>query len=232
MTALRLTGILVSWAILLQSVEFLFIRKSPIERMLNSLRALLSCGLLMGSLVGAPFDPALFGILALMNWAALWPFFGLFNGGSDTLGMMLLIALAFTRLEGMSEKVLIWMGCLSLLSYFLSGVRKGLRREWWTGEALRAFLGGSRVSVLGDSGWISSGAWVRCAGPLVVVAQVLAPVWVLWGGAGPWVLLAGGIFHLMNFVFFGLNRFFWVWIASYPAVVWLGSRGPSLASFH
>ena len=31
-------------------------------------------------------------------------------------------------------------------------------------------------------------------------------------------LAAGVVFHLVNFITFGLNRFFWVWCASYPAI--------------
>ena len=39
------------------------------------------------------------------------------------------------------------------------------------------------------------------------------------------VLLAlAGLFHLANACLFGLNRFFWTWLAVYPAIVWLQDR--------
>jgi hypothetical protein len=42
---------------------------------------------------------------------------------------------------------------------------------------------------------------------------------VLWAALGIAVL-----FHLANACLFGLNRFVWVWIAAYPAILWLQSR--------
>jgi hypothetical protein len=33
-----------------------------------------------------------------------------------------------------------------------------------------------------------------------------------------------GLFHLANACLFGLNRFLWFWIASYPSILWLQAR--------
>jgi len=32
------------------------------------------------------------------------------------------------------------------------------------------------------------------------------------------------VFHLGNACIFGLNRFFWVWLAAYPSILWLQGR--------
>jgi hypothetical protein len=37
-------------------------------------------------------------------------------------------------------------------------------------------------------------------------------------------LCVAALFHLANAVLFGLNRFLWVWIASYPSILWLHGR--------
>jgi hypothetical protein len=232
MIFIRLTGILIAWAVLLQSVEFLILGRSNRERVWSLLRILFSAGLLICGVAGIPFDPAWFAVLALMNWVSLLPFFGLFNGGSDTMGMMLLIALAFTRFEGTTEKVLLWIASLSLLSYFLSGLRKGFHGKWWNGEALKNFILGSPVSLPFGASLLSGAGWLERAGLSVVIAQILGPLLVIAGVAVPWVLLAGVVFHLLNFIFFGLNRFFWVWLATYPAVFWLGSSPLIRASLY
>jgi hypothetical protein len=49
----------------------------------------------------------------------------------------------------------------------------------------------------------------ECALPVVWVKPTWAPVY----------LLIGAFFHLGNFLIFGLNRFFFAWIAAYPALL-------------
>ena len=37
-------------------------------------------------------------------------------------------------------------------------------------------------------------------------------------------LVGAACFHLANAFLFGLNRFFWTWIAAYPSLIWLQER--------
>lgn len=37
-------------------------------------------------------------------------------------------------------------------------------------------------------------------------------------------LALAALFHLANACLFGLNRFFWTWLAVYPALIWLQGR--------
>jgi hypothetical protein len=37
-------------------------------------------------------------------------------------------------------------------------------------------------------------------------------------------LTVAALFHLANACLFGLNRFFWTWVATYPAILWLQDR--------
>jgi hypothetical protein len=37
-------------------------------------------------------------------------------------------------------------------------------------------------------------------------------------------LTIAGLFHLVNACLFGLNRFFWIWPAAYPVIMWLQHR--------
>jgi len=37
-------------------------------------------------------------------------------------------------------------------------------------------------------------------------------------------LFVAAVFHLANACLFGLNRFFWIWPAAYPVVIWFQYR--------
>ena len=37
-------------------------------------------------------------------------------------------------------------------------------------------------------------------------------------------LAVAALFHFANACLFGLNRFFWIWIAAYPSILWLNER--------
>jgi hypothetical protein len=214
--ALRWTGALIAWAIFLQAIELSLMPAHGMYRILNKTRAILAFFILVFCGSGAPVPLSLYGLLAVLSWVALWPWLGLFNGGSDAMGMMVMIALYAAGLGLPPEHALLWIACLSALSYFLSGVRKASQQAWWNGRALRDFLKNSRVSVPGWACRFAEGALPRIAGPGVVLFQLAMPA-LLWSGAAPVALLTGMVFHFLNFLFFGLNRFFWVWMATYPA---------------
>jgi hypothetical protein len=50
----------------------------------------------------------------------------------------------------------------------------------------------------------------ECTAPLVLISQQLASIWCAIAVA----------FHLLVFRFFGLNRFFWAWVTTLPAIVY------------
>jgi hypothetical protein len=50
--------------------------------------------------------------------------------------------------------------------------------------------------------------------------EVLMPIAVLHPVALKVGLAIAGCFHLANALLFGLNRFFWIWIAAYPSLFW------------
>jgi len=37
-------------------------------------------------------------------------------------------------------------------------------------------------------------------------------------------LIVAITFHFANACLFGLNRFFWIWLAAYPSILWLQER--------
>jgi hypothetical protein len=156
---------------------------------------------------------------------------GAFNGGSDFMTIAVLTGVLIAHgLEqlGLSEfgprLGLIYIAVQSASSYFISGWVKLLSADWRNGRALIWFLDTSIY------------------GPLPATSQFRRPFvaalaswgFILWEGTLPLALMdirltlafcAGGmIFHFLVFWYFGLNRFFFAWIASYPALIFLASQ--------
>jgi hypothetical protein len=219
--AARLTEILLALAFLQQGAEHL--RGFRDERVLFLIRAVLCVLVILG--VAAPWP--LVG-LALLSLVILQRFQGPYNGGSDRMGLLALWCLALSRLMPTlqtKEAFFGYLGVQLVLSYFISGGVKIVNPDWRSGRALR--------DVFQFSAYPVSEALRRWAGrPRVLSAMSWAVI--LFELAFPLTLLSrptlvvglaiAATFHLANACLFGLNRFFWTWLAMYPAILWLQAR--------
>ncbi len=194
-------------------------------RLMLGVRGLLAVVLMLGYLPGAgAWVLFVIGLLLLFRWR------GAFNGGSDFMTLVALTGLLLAHAVGQwtdpaqGWRVALWYVTLhSLTSYFVSGWVKLMRREWRTGAALPAFLD------TGVYGPLSPDSVFRR--PLV--ARTCAWAFTLWEGCFPAALLderlavafcvVAALFHFLVFFFFGLNRFFWAWMVSFPAVMYAAS---------
>jgi len=173
----------------------------------------------MGLLFPAHFAAAAQLGLAL-SIVTLFRFLGAFNGGSDAMTLVCFTGLCLGAVK--PEWGLYWVGVQSVLSYFLSGMRKAFNPSWWNGRALRVFLDSSVARASGVESWLNRDSQIfRWTSAGVVIFQVGFPVWVFFPEGVNLALILGAGFHFANFLFFGLNRFFWIWIASYPAILFL-----------
>lgn len=191
-------------------------------RALLLLRLALALGLMLGglNLAGAV---VLFGIalVLLLRWR------GAFNGGSDFMTLVgltgLLIAHVVGAFKGMEFgwRAGLWYVTLqAITSYFVSGWVKLLHPSWRTGRALPQFLD------TGIHGPLAQGSVFRQPG----LGRTMSWLFTVWEGLFPLSLLdprlalvfcsVAGMFHFLVFRFFGLNRFFWAWVATFPAVIW------------
>lgn len=211
-------GVLISFAVFLQSLEMLRLKPYPWPIVKSEmpwlLRPLLRPypvlpWLRLGAAMIAPLFPhwSVVLVLFLTSWLIAVRWRGTFNGGSDSMTIHILAAW-FVYL---SEPDNAWVerGCLYYvalqltLSYFTAGVAKLRNPEWRNGQALTRFvpLKAGAVSAL-----------------LLIGFECLFPLALL----GPWVcagfVAAGIVFHLLNSYYLGLNRFFFVWLAAYPAL--------------
>ena len=189
---------------------------------LIALRLVLALALMSGQLglVGAALLFAM-ALVLLLRWR------GAFNGGSDFMTLVGLTGLLIAHGVGayatpeLGWRAGLWYVTLqSLTSYFVSGWVKLLHPSWRTGRALPQFLDtGIHGPLHGHS--VFRRPWV---------ARTVSWSFTVWEGLMPLALLdprlavvmcavAGG-FHFLVFRFFGLNRFFWAWLASFPAIVY------------
>jgi hypothetical protein len=163
-------------------------------------------------------------VLVFTSLLVGWRFKGVFNGGSDYMTMVQLMGLVIATSQPNDPfriKVgLYYIAVQTTLSYFVAGVVKLRNKSWRNGLALEVFVSHSNYSVpinlqrMFRHPLISAlSAWG------VILWECLFPlVWIHPALTGP-LLLTGFFFHLMNFATFGLNRFVFTWLASYPSII-------------
>lgn len=164
-------------------------------------------------------------VVLLIRWR------GAFNGGSDFMTIVVLTGLLIARLAEVftgptvAYSAGLWYITLhALSSYFISGAIKLRSREWRNGAALTVFLNGGLYGPLAPDSLFQRApvaaacSWAfilwECAFPLAMAG----PAWAVL------CCLLATVFHLLVFRFFGLNRFVWAWVASFPAIVYCAGR--------
>lgn len=218
--AIRLTEMLLGLAFLQQSMEHCCGRRD--EPLLFFPRAGLSLLLLAGI---APQ----FACLALVvnTLFMLKRFQGPYNGGSDRMGLLILCCLCvaqFVPTQG-KELALGYLAAQLLLSYVIAGWVKVVNPDWRAGRALRdvflfsAYPASEQLRQLANTPkLLFAASWA------VMLLELLFPFSLLTHATLVAALVLAAIFHFANACLFGLNRFFWVWIAAYPAIMWLQAR--------
>jgi hypothetical protein len=164
-------------------------------------------------------------LVLLIRWR------GAFNGGSDFMSIVVLTGVLIAQVAAIwSSPVLAWKAGLwyitihTMSSYFLSGTVKLLSSDWRSGRALPYFLDGAvfgpldadsifrkkRVAILCSWAFI---LW-ECSFPVVLAGPAWAVAWCV----------CAALFHFLVFWHFGLNRFFWAWLASFPAIIYCSAQ--------
>ncbi|OZM72631.1 hypothetical protein CFN78_13410 [Amycolatopsis antarctica] len=118
------------------------------------------------------------------------------------------------------EAALAFIAAQSCLSYFTSGAVKLTSPVWRSGDAITGVF---RTRTYGDKLFYQVAKSNKFAAQglawMVMLSEVLFPlVLVAPKPIARLILLSGMGFHLGNARFMGLNRFFWSFVATYPAV--------------
>ncbi len=251
--AIRAFEVLLGWSLLLQSAEYLrvqridrvgdwriqraevpnawvrqwldFTYKPTLYSILLWLRGTLALALMLGHAgLGSAVVLFVMALLILLRWR------GAFNGGSDFMTLVGLTGLLLAHVLGLftdpaeAWRIALWYVTVqSLSSYFVSGWVKLMRPEWRSGQALTVFLDNG---VYGPLSAQSIYRWPH-------VAKLCSWSFILWEGLFPLALLdvrlaalfcaIATVFHFLVFWFFGLNRFFWAWLSTFPAILYCAS---------
>ncbi|MBC7711823.1 MAG: hypothetical protein H7177_00690 [Rhizobacter sp.] len=145
---------------------------------------------------------------------------GSFNGGSDYLTLIILLCLCVGFVHPLLGKAALWYLTLQVISsYFMAGLYKLKQKKWRDGTAVYGFVTSASyktplfiVEKCEDEAIAKFIAWS------VILFELTFPLVLAHPYLTIFYLVAGLLFHLGNFLTFGLNRFFWVWSASYPAL--------------
>jgi hypothetical protein len=172
---------------------------------------------------------ALFLFLSTLILLIRWR--GAFNGGSDFMTMVVLTGLLVSQLaQGFVGPVTAWKAGLwyitihTISSYFISGAIKLQNPDWRSGRVLTYFLDGGLYGPLPVNSPLRNKAIAVIASWSFIVWECVFPVAL----AGPeWAMLwcsVAAVFHFLVFRFFGLNRFFWAWATSFPAIIYCSTQ--------
>lgn len=177
---------------------------------------------LIASVLGFFFPhPAIFTCLFMTHLLINIRFRGTVNGGSDMMTFVVLTGVLISFISGAEKLGLIYVCIHTLYSYFKAGFVKLIHNDWKNGLAIPSFLGRSLFS------------------DIVSISKKLQPKMTLNKILGWGVLLfelsvillpffrfliipyflCAFIFHFLIYISFGLNRFFWIWMAAWPAII-------------
>lgn len=219
--AMRATEVLLAMAFLQQSAEHIIYSKG--ERALFLTRAALSASLLLGG-----FTPWVLLALSAHSLVILHRFAGPYNGGSDRMGLLVLYCLCLAEMlpRGIAQEAAFgYLAVQVVLSYFISGQVKIVNSEWRSGRALHDVFRFSAYPVSEALRTLTNRPRLLCSMSwCVMIFELIFPISLINSTALIAALALAATFHLSNACLFGLNRFLWFWVASYPSIIWLQTR--------
>lgn len=219
--AIRLTEILLAIAFFQQSLEHMTGPKG--ERLLFLPRLFLSLLLMVGF-----YTPWVCAALVILSILILKRFEGPYNGGSDRMGLLVLFCLALVHVMPSvkwQEYVFAYLALQLILSYVMAGWVKIINPAWRNGSALQdVFRFSAYPASESIRGWGENPRLLYAMSWAVMLFELFFPLSLLNQTTLVIGLAIAATFHLANAGLFGLNRFFWVWLAAYPSIVWLQDR--------
>lgn len=219
--AIRITEILLALAFIQQSAEHIFVARD--DRYLFLVRLMLSVFLLTGLQ-----SQWVCLALVIVGLFTLKRFQGPYNGGSDRMSLLILCCLCLTLFmpeRKWQEYIFGYLALQLLLSYFIAGWVKIMNPEWRNGRALQDVFRFSAYPVSESlRGWADRPGLLCVMSWAVILFELCFPLTLVTQVTLIIGLMMAATFHLANACLFGLNRFFWIWLAAYPSILWLQDR--------
>lgn len=246
---------LLAFALTLQSIEFLLIRRTfsntgiwqssilksdfevfpkfistLLEYLLsyNKFIYIICLRLLLSILLFSIASPIIYGLLIIIALLISLRWRGTFNGGSDYMTLIVLIAMFIASLSSNPkfQNAAVYYLCFQVASsYFLAGLVKIKNRDWRTGKALKAFLQNTIYLDNSVSKFlIGSNKLLRLFAIITIAWELSFPLAFVNLNFAIVYLSIGFLFHLANAYLLGLNRFLFIWVATYPAVFYIAYK--------
>jgi len=219
--AIRITEILLAIVFIQQSLEHLSAPRG--DKILFLSRIILSLLLVLGFYTQWVCLALVINGLFMLN-----RFQGPYNGGSDRMGILILCCLCLANFAPSTQWKEYFIGYLALqlvLSYFISGWVKITNPKWREGIALQdVFLFSAYPAGENVRKWAGMPRLLFAMSWAVMLFELIFPLALITQQTLIAGLVVAATFHFANACLFGLNRFFWVWIAAYPSIIWLQQR--------
>ena len=219
--AVRWTEVLLGFAFAQQSLEYI--------KSIDRARTFFVVRFILATLLFLGFQTTwVLLVLFVMALMMLHRFQGPYNGGSDRIGLLVLCCLCLAHVaptQYWREVAFGYLALQTVLSYFMSGWVKVVNSEWRSGQALSDVFQFSAYPVSESlRGWAKSPRILLLMSWVVIIFELVFPLSILSSSSLIIALVIATSFHLSNALFFGLNRFFWIWIAAYPSILWFQQR--------
>lgn len=214
--AIRLVEIGLALAVMQRAYEHLSLGDTRV----HFAEAVLAMSLLM-----FPATPEIVAALWGIGLWRLWMFKGPYNGGADKMVLLALTCLVAAHYLPNGDIALAYLAVQLVLSYVVSGWVKLKNPDWRSGRALAevfalsAYPQSEHLRALGTNlALMRAGSWA------VIGFELAFPLALLTAPALYAALALAAVFHAVNAVLFGLNRFLWAWVAVFPALTWFQGR--------
>jgi len=219
--AVRLSEIMLGFALVQQGLEY--IRGVQPEKIIGVISLFLAILLMAGF-----FPVVIEAGLLIIAGIYLYRFQGPYNGGSDAMTILVLLCLFLSHIAPTRFWQEIALGYLAFqlaFSYFQSGYIKVINADWRSGLALQDVFTITAYPISNSiRRWGQSSRLMLIMSWLVILFELLFPLAILNHYLLIAALFIAAIFHLANACLFGLNRFFWIWLAAYPIILWFQGR--------
>jgi hypothetical protein len=232
--AVLATQKLIGWAILLQNIEYFLLNKYALKQKFEfgitkkpylNQNFLAIAGIINAiALLVLRDHPEVIFIALLLSLTISYQYQGSFNGGSDSMTHLVLLGLGFSTLFGpgqwQQQAGVYFIAVQSLFSYTIAGWVKLKNPLWRNGESLKKIILESNYDLPITIKSIAA-YWpvLKIISWTIIIFEVLF-LYFLY--TCPLVtLICAALFHLLIFYLFGLNRFFWVWLSTYPSLFYL-----------
>jgi hypothetical protein len=154
---------------------------------------------------------------------------GTFNGGSDYMTVIVLTGLtiqaSFPDNTAVALGSIFYITVHTVASYFIAGIFKLKSSNWRDGSAVKAFLASASFDPPQILGVLQCNTWLLFfAAWSILLFECSFPLAVVIPQTTFYYLFAGAAFHLLNSYLLGLNRFFMIWLATYPMVLWCATN--------